>query len=114
MSNPYLHYPDNLGLTALSARGGPTFEEVSYIPAAQLSLMTAGPGYVNVYESNPAMALYASGENGMFTASPYAAQCDAKCLGSCPDPRLQSVKPLYTPYVSNGPHPTIYQTNGMY
>lgn len=114
MSNPYQHYPDVLGMTALSANGGPTFEEVSYMPAVQMALMSAGPGYVNVYESNPSMALYSSGNKGMFTASPYADQCDDKCIGSCPDPRLRSVKPLYVPFVPQGPHPTIYQSNGMY
>ena len=111
MSYQYYTYPDNLNENALSPFGGTNYIEVT--PLSQL-LYRGGRGQVNVDQTNPAMALYSSGDRNMYTASAYSAACDNLCLGGCPDPRLKVVKPLYTQWQNSGVHPSIYETNGMY
>lgn len=109
---PYMTYPDNLGMAALDPNGSPVYQEDPNL--IQMLLTSAQiPNKVDVYATNPAQALYVSGDRGLFTASPFTNQCDTKCLGTCPDPRLRIVKPLYQGYRPQG-GPTIYQTNGMY
>jgi len=70
--------------------------------------------------TNPAAALYSSGDRNQVLLSSNTAQCDTGCLVNTtkPDPRVFQVKPLYQPYVYKAAPgqqlPTAYNVVGMY
>nr|QBK87796.1 MAG: hypothetical protein LCMAC202_01320 [Marseillevirus LCMAC202] len=70
--------------------------------------------------TNPAAALYTSGQQNLVLLSASTSTCNTGCIAPIakPDPRVFQVKPLYQPSVFKPPKgyvlPTSYNVVGMY
>lgn len=107
--------PSDTGITSGEGYNIHASPAPPYVLTASAVAQGAAPLY-----TNPAAALYTTGQQNTVLLSSSLPQCDTGCVSAVqkPDPRVLQVKPLYQPSVfkasSGNALPTAYNVVGMY
>jgi len=111
-------YTRDLNDTGVTSSQGYTVGPDPAVPFV-LTAVAGQPGTAPLY-LNPVSSLYTQGSLNRVLYSSANPKCDAGCIADVakPDPRVKTVKPLYSASVFQAPKgmalPTPYNVTGMY